>query len=121
MTKTAQHTPTPLQRAISIRDKSLAVMFSIAKAKGYRAKLTDRGDISCRSNGRQRGIIIVIPSEFSPGALVPIATFHFSHPELEEVRSAMCDALMEAGIIEPAQKVADIINAGRAALAKGDA
>lgn len=82
------------------RQACIDIMYRVARSKGYTAKPNAHGDISCRSGGRNRGCIVVIPSEFSPGSLVPIATRHNGHVELETVRSAMCDALVAAGFLE---------------------
>lgn len=92
----ASRTPGP-ERAT----QCIAVMMGVANRAGWAVKPNARGNLACSYGGKYRGEIIVIRSQFDIGSLCPIASR--GQHELNTLRDAMCDALLEAGLLTPAQ------------------
>jgi hypothetical protein len=85
--------------------KAESLMRAVARKHGIRISFNSRGDWLCYNRRRFIGVIVNIDSEFTPGSPSPIGskyTSAYKH-EVEGLRGAMNDALMEAGILEPAK------------------
>lgn len=95
------------QYVMGSNPKAENIMRAVARKHGVRIKFNSRGDWLCYMRQRFIGVIINIDSKFTPGSPSPIGSKYSTayKYEVEKLRSAMNDALMEAGILEPAQAV----------------
>jgi hypothetical protein len=74
----------------------------IAKSHGYKLKFNSRGDFKAYQRRRFKGIIVNIDSLDKPGTPSPVASLSIHNGELEVLRSAINDAFLAAGILNPA-------------------
>lgn len=88
---------------MELNTQAIKLMKQIAKKQGFRVKENAGGNWSIRQGNHWRGIIVVIPSGFTPGSPFAVCCRHNNYPELEELRHSMNCALVDAGYLEYAE------------------